>query len=221
MSLHPEITKTNRLNLHYARMGEPTWNFDVISATKELINTIHKTHRLHPVISTMMPKKNSFLDDFLKMWMNIKNNLLDGEAGLQLSINSTDEYQRQEMFSGNALTLDQIGELVLGLPKPKGRKITLNFALNDTYEVDPYKLLSNFSTDDYLVKITPMHVTNACLTNDLKTSGGYDGYYPYQEAEKKLKDVGYDVIVFVPSKEEDESRITCGNAVLSDKPTDL
>ena len=26
---------------------------------------------------------------------------------------------------------------------------------------------------------------------------------------------GFDVIVFIPSKEEDESRITCGNAILA------
>ena len=32
-----------------------------------------------------------------------------------------------------------------------------------------------------------------------------------------LEAVGFDVIVFVPSKEEDESRITCGNAILADE----
>lgn len=221
MSLHPEITETSRLNLHYARMGEPTWNFDIISATKELINTVHKTHRLHPVISTMMPKKNPYLEEFLELWMDIKNNHLDGEAGLQLSINSTNEDQREEMFSGSALTLDDIGRIVLNFPKPRGRKITLNFAINDTYEIDPEVLLPLFPTDSFLVKITPMHITNACISNDLKTSGGYDGYYPYQDAENNLKAAGYDVIVFVPSKEEDESRITCGNAVLSDRSSDL
>ena len=30
INLHPEVKKTKRLNLHYARMGEPTWNNDVI-----------------------------------------------------------------------------------------------------------------------------------------------------------------------------------------------
>jgi len=34
--LHPEIKKTKRLNVHYARMGEPTWNFDVIDFTLDL-----------------------------------------------------------------------------------------------------------------------------------------------------------------------------------------
>ena len=37
----------------------------------------------------------------------------------------------------------------------------------------------------------------------------------YKEAEEALKAVGFDVIVFVPSKEEDESKITCGNAILA------
>lgn len=30
LSFHPEITHTDRLNLHYARMGEPTWNPNVL-----------------------------------------------------------------------------------------------------------------------------------------------------------------------------------------------
>lgn len=27
---HPEVKHTNRLNIHYARMGEPTWNENVL-----------------------------------------------------------------------------------------------------------------------------------------------------------------------------------------------
>ena len=99
---------------------------------------------------------------------------------------------------------------------PAGRKITLNFALCD-YEIDEKVLLEYFDPDDYLVKITPMHLTKACESNDLLTKGGYNHYSPYKETEERLKNAGYDVIVFVPSKEEDESRITCGNAVLADK----
>lgn len=33
--------------------------------------------------------------------------------------------------------------------------------------------------------------------------------------EQPLLDEGWEVIVFIPSKEEDEDRITCGNALLS------
>ena len=68
-----------------------------------------------------------------------------------------------------------------------------------------------------MCKITPMHVTHACKKNNIQTSGGYSEFTPYQKTEVELKDVGFDVLVFVPSLEEDESRITCGNAILAEK----
>ena len=41
-------------------------------------------------------------------------------------------------------------------------------------------------------------------------------YYLWDpEVEDRLKSVGFDVIVFIPSYEEDLGRITCGNAILS------
>jgi 23S rRNA (adenine2503-C2)-methyltransferase len=66
-----------------------------------------------------------------------------------------------------------------------------------------------------MCKITPMHNTKAVVENNMVTDGGYDFYYPYKQVEEALKAEGFDVIVFVPSKEEDESRITCGNAILA------
>ena len=37
----------------------------------------------------------------------------------------------------------------------------------------------------------------------------------YEKFEQPLVDRGWDVIVFVPSKEEDEDRITCGNSLIA------
>lgn len=39
----------------------------------------------------------------------------------------------------------------------------------------------------------------------------------YRKFEQPLVKAGWDVIVFVPSKEEDSDRITCGNALISSK----
>ena len=33
IKLHPEVKTTKRLNIHFARMGEPTWNPNVLDAT--------------------------------------------------------------------------------------------------------------------------------------------------------------------------------------------
>lgn len=218
LKLHPEITSTNRLNIHYARMGEPTWNFNVLlNATNLpiLVKPYIGDSLIHPVISTMMPKENKKLFEFLYIWCSIKNVLYKGNAGLQFSINSTDDAQREYLFSGNALSLKEISEMAKRLPMPKGRKYALNFALADNSVIDERVLINLFPADKFMCKITPLHDTKSCEENDLKTTGGYRSFTPYKDVETRLKSVGYDVIVFIPSYDEDHGLITCGNAILS------
>ena len=219
--LHPEVTHSDHLNIHFARMGEPTWNPAVLDAAKWFRQHLysdddgHIKYKVHPVVSTMMPKNNEWLKTFIHAWMRIKNRVYEGDAGLQLSINSTDEKERNTMFSGNAHSLFEIAKIMDGII-PFGRKITLNFAVAD-YTIDPDVLIGYFNPEHYVIKLTPMHKTNTAILNNIETKGDYTHYYPYEEYEKSLKRVGYDVLVFIASKEEDSSRITCGNAILSDK----
>jgi len=184
LSLNADIDFTKRLNIHYARMGEPSFNRDV-------------------------------LIPFIQDWCEIKNDNFRGCAGLQFSINSTSDYQRDEMFSDSSLSLKEISKIGEGLPDPVGRKYALNFALADNYEVDGKKLASLFDPQKFMVKITPLHVTNSSSDNNIVTTGGYEEFTPYKEAEKSLVNAGFDTLVFVPSHDEDRGRITCGNAILS------
>lgn len=219
LSLHPEVGATKRLNVHYARMGEPSWNPDVFKVTYDLHKIIKPfigNSLIHPVFTTMCPNKNRRLFEILQEWTNdIKNDLFRGDAGLQLSINSTSDEQRDDMFSGNAISLKEISDIVRDLPMPKGRKYSLNFALADNYEVNAKKLRDLFSPEKCMVKITPLHVTHSCQENNIQTSEGYTSFVPYQKVEADLINVGFDVLVFIPSSDEDEGRITCGNAILS------
>ena len=166
------------------------------------------------MVSTVMPRTNVNLKDFLCRWIELKNRF-NGEAGLQISINTTDEGIRRETmpFAMNLFRIFRALPLSLasGL---KGRKITLNFALTDA-PVDAYELRRYFDPKYFMCKITPMHNTRSAVENGMITDGGYDCYYPYKQVEEELKAQGFDVIVFIPSKEEDESRITCGNAILA------
>ena len=209
---------TERLNIHYARMGEPTFNFAVLShaeSLKRFVRNIITATTVHPVVSTMLPKQNRALPDFLRRWCDLKNKLYGGEAGLQFSINSTSDFQRKKMFSDNSLPLSAISKIGEELPVPVGRKYALNFALADGYKIDAEKLKSLFDPQKFMVKITPMHNTSACIDNNIKTTGGYSYFTPYKAAEEALKAAGFDVLVFVPSLDEDEGLITCGNAILS------
>ena len=97
---------TERFNLHLARMGEPSFNADNVFAflkedLRELVNSHMKADVIHPVFTTMCPKglgKEKMLD-ILQRFCAIKNEDYDGEAGLQLSINSTDEEQRDMLVA--------------------------------------------------------------------------------------------------------------------------
>ena len=227
INLYPKVNYTERLNIHYARMGEPMMNTKEVfyhaiklSTTKfksDIIEQLNlRVETIHPVFTTMLPKTISLEQTLhnLQQWVHIKNDCYKGMAGLQLSINSTNEKQRQEMFRGTTHTLHDIATIANQLDEPLGRKYCLNFALADGYEIDARKLALLFNTNFWMVKITPIHNNNATEANGIVTSEGYESFTSYTKAEKDLIEEGFDVLIFIPSMDEENSTITCGNAIL-------
>lgn len=217
--LNEDVTHTERFNVHYARMGEPTFNKSVLTFTerhlKGLVGRYITAETVHPVVSTMLPKSNKDLARFIHEWCRIKNDVYNGEAGLQFSINSTDEEQRSKQFNGMSLSLGEISNIAKDLPMPRGRKYTLNFAVTADTILDADELSRLFDKDKFIVKITPIHKTNSAVKNGFGITTEYSDYDVYRKFEQPLVDSGWDVIVFVPSEEEDSDRITCGNALIS------
>ena len=213
------IDHTERFNVHFARMGEPTFNWNVIdfakNVLKPLVGKYIKAKTIHPVVSTMLPKSNKRLEEFILNWCDIKNEEYNGEAGLQFSINSTNDEQRNDQFSGMSLSLAEISDLAKKLPMPNGRKYTLNFAVTASTILDAKRLSELFDKNKFIVKITPIHETNSAITNGFDVTTSYTDYDVYRKFEQPLVADGWDVIVFVPSKEEDSDRITCGNALIA------
>ena len=213
-------TYTQRFNLHLARMGEPSFNENVLPFLEFDLTKIVKANMnadvIQPVYTTMLPKSNKKLKENIINFCRIKNEVYNGEAGLQFSINSTDEKQRNELFRNKSLSLVEISNLSKELPMPKGRKYTLNFPVTKETILDPVILSELFDKNKFIVKITPIHETNEAKENGLETEMGYYSYDVYEQFEKPLIASGWDVIVFIPSVEEDEDRITCGNALLAD-----
>ena len=213
------VRHTKRFNVHFARMGEPTFNEDVLTFAKNDLRDIVARYitadTVHPVVSTMLPKGNSRLVGYLKRWCDVKNIDYCGEAGLQFSINSTDDKQRDYQFNGRSLALSQIAEIADELPMPMGRKYTLNFAVTEQTILDPAVLSNLFDKDKFIVKITPIHETKSAVSSGFDVGTSYLNYDVYRQFERPLVECGWDVIVFVPSVEEDSDRITCGNALIA------
>lgn len=217
-----EVRYTERLNVHFARMGEPIFNENVFKFAEWMYKQKRQIQEakdlrievIHPVLTSSMPKAFKQLEVRLQQWCFIKNELYNGQAGLQLSINSTDESQRSEMFGGMQTSLMDIAHIADRLPMPVGRKYCLNFAYSTDYIIDAHLLAMLFDKDKFMVKITPIHNNTACRENNIKTIGGYSSYLPYKKPEEDLKKHGFDVLVFVPSLDEEDGLVTCGNVIL-------
>lgn len=222
ISLFPGVKYTERLNVHFARMGDGSFNEAVVKFSHWMYKNKHQIKKdtgltietLHPVFTTMFPKAGK-AKILVKWWAeDIKNIIYNGQAGLQFSINSTNEDQRTEMFQGMQTTLEELSAFCRDLPEPIGRKYCLNFALADGYETDGKKLSRLFDVEKFMVKITPIHNNSACEAHNIRTVEGYHSFTPYKEAEESFKSAGFDVLVFIPSQDEEDGIITCGNAIL-------
>lgn len=213
------IKHGERLNVHYARMGEPTFNPNVVTSAKIIFQIVKDSNAdisfntYHPVVSTMMPKSNKNLEKFLHDWVDT-GFIYGGEDGfgLQFSINTLDEEERNKMFRNKSLSLQEISDIIKSLPMPKKRKYTLNFAVTSKCNLDVDLMNKYFNKDKCIVKITPIHETVEAVNEGYEIVNDFD---VYEKFEQPLVKDGWDVIVFVPSKEEDTDRITCGNSLIA------
>ena len=213
------IKHGQRLNVHYARMGEPTFNPNVITSAEFIAQMLMSENSdvtfdtYHPVVSTMMPKSNKNLKEFLHKWVTT-GFVYGGEDGfgLQFSINTLDENDRNEMFRNRSLSLQEISDIIKELAYPKKRKYTLNFAVTSKSNLDVDLMNKYFDKEKCIVKMTPIHETVEAVDEGYEIVHDFD---VYEQFEQPLVNDGWDVIVFVPSKEEDEDRITCGNSLIA------
>ena len=213
------IKHGKRLNVHYARMGEPTFNPNVITSAEYIAKMLGDENsdvtfdEYHPVVSTMMPKTNKNLKEFLRRWVET-GFVYGGEDGfgLQFSINTLDEDDRNAMFRNRSMSLQEISDVIRELPMPKKRKYTLNFAVTSKSNLDVDLMNKYFDKEKCIVKITPIHETVEAVDEGYEIVKDFD---VYEKFEQPLVDDGWDVIVFVPSKEEDADRITCGNSLIA------
>ena len=213
------IKHGKRLNVHYARMGEPTFNPNVITSAEYIAKMLGDKNsdvtfdEYHPVVSTMMPKTNKNLKEFLHRWVET-GFVYGGEDGfgLQFSINTLDEDDRNAMFRNRSMSLQEISDVIRELPMPKKRKYTLNFAVTSKSNLDVDLMNKYFDKEKCIVKITPIHETVEAVDEGYEIVKNFD---VYEKFEQPLVDDGWDVIVFVPSREEDADRITCGNSLIA------
>ena len=116
------------------------------------------------------------------------------------------------------MSLQEISDVIRELPMRKKRKYTLNYAVTSKSNLDVELMNKYFDKEKCIVKITPIHETVEAVDEGYEIVKDFD---VYEKFEQPLVNDGWDVIVFVPSKEEDADRITCGNSLIALKSKQL
>lgn len=211
-------THTKLFEVDFMRMGEPTLNPAINefieSHLRDCIGRKVDAEIIYPSLSTMMPRSGK-VKEFLQEYCRIKNEIYDGNAALQLSINTTDEALRKKMFRNCSMSLTDIAEIAKTLPKPKGRKYALNFAVTKDSVIDAELIDSLFDKEKFLIKMTPIHQTFNALDNGFNVTTEYESFEIFEKFEKEFTKLGWDVMSFLDSLEEDDDALTCGNLLLS------
>jgi 23S rRNA (adenine2503-C2)-methyltransferase len=201
--------RTEKLKIHYARMGEPLLNSAVLASLVEL-PVICKPNTPMACIATTAPVAG--FSNLVKI-AEIKDSLFpDGFFQLQFSVNSTDEQVRNELMPVKKLTLKELADFGERYWKQSDRKIVLNFALAKNVPVDPDIIGHIFNPDKFVVKITPVNPTENAMKN------GIDSMLSYEKEQKiplvsALRNYGFEVIVSIGAQEEIEIGSNCGQYV--------
>ncbi|MCK4849406.1 MAG: radical SAM protein, partial [Candidatus Heimdallarchaeota archaeon] len=196
----------SKFKIQFARMGEPTLNFEVLKVLEKLPE-IYDAPGLIPCISTVAPKGGKA---FLSKLVTIKDKkYTSGNFQLQFSIHSTNEEIRHEIMSQKIWSLKEISEYGKNWFKQGDRKITLNFAITEESIIDIDVLKQYFDPRLFFIKLTPLNPTNNALAN------GYKSGITKENAESlklvyDLKKTGYDAIVSIGEWEENEIGTNCG-----------
>ncbi|GEM_PF-100421 len=212
-------TKTKRMEVEFSRMGEPTFNRDLLTYIEfELRSQIAEkvqAEAVIPVISTMMPKMHGKINAYLKDYCRIKNEVYDGNAQLQISINTTDDNARDRMFHSLSMTLDEIAKEVADLPMPKGIKYELSFAVSAETVIDAKRIDSLFDKNKFCIKLTPIHGTFNAKDNGYTDAKEYGDFSAFEKIENTFLPLGWDVLTYVDRKTEDDDALTNGNLLLA------
>lgn len=215
----PYVSESSKVKIGFARMGEPAHNLmNVLSAMQalpEISNDMDKSFDWLPCFNTILPRKVNGADaiNVLRRLLSFKENVFNGRLHLQLSMNSTDEDKRKELFGGaDVLTTEEIIKEV-NKWNVTSRTVTLNYIVMDGVEVDVDKLRRmGIDKDKFAVKLIPLNATDNSKDNDLETYANYKNYEKLEKLGKQFNDIGVPTVIDAIAKCE-EAGLCCGQIV--------
>ena len=208
---------SKQLKVQFARMGEPSFNMNVLQVIEEF-DLYYKAPGFMPSVSTIAPLgTDKFFDELLR----IKSEKT-GFAGFQMqfSIHTTDFKKRDELIPVKKWDFKKISKYGDKFYKPGDRKITLNFAASYQYPVNPGVIEEYFSPDKYLIKITPLNPTYNSVKSGLKSLVNEESPGELIKLVEDFRKQNYEVLVSIGEPEENLLGSNCGQNIMTHALTD-
>jgi 23S rRNA (adenine2503-C2)-methyltransferase len=202
---------TDKFKIQFARMGEPSFNDNVLEILKQLPSRYNAPGIL-PCISTIAPAgSNKFFDHLLE----IKKSIYPDNFQMQFSIHSTDTEIRNRLIPTLKWDFAHIAEYGQRFYTIGGRKITLNFAMIEGVPIDADTMKQYFDPEIFLIKATPLNPTFRAAENKLASYIDPRNKSDNYETIEKLRAAGYEVIFSIGEVEENAIGSNCGQYVLN------
>ena len=196
-----------QFKIQFARMGEPSFNLQVLEVLHELPRRYHAAG-LMPSVSTVAPEGT---DRFFNRLLEIKQqDYSGGHFQFQISLHTTDIELRDRFIPVKKWSFAKISEYGERFYTAGDRKITLNFALAQGTPVDPHVLLRYFDPARFLIKITPLNPTYRARENELISYINPLNAEQKYEIVQELQESGYQVILSIGEMEENLIGSNCG-----------
>ncbi len=202
--------KTKKFKIQFARMGEPSFNPNVLDVINDLGD---KYENFFPSLSTVAPIG---VDSFFSKLLKIKKEKYAKRFQLQFSIHTTNQRQRDEIIPVKKWDFKKIADYGMKFYDEGGLKITLNFALAQENEADAEVVREFFPKEYFLIKITPINPTVSSvrngLNNDVDERTGMAK--KHRDFIDELRRMGYDVIISIGDTRENLIGSNCGMFIL-------
>lgn len=204
--LHPGLaTHCRKLKVHFARMGEPALNHEVLDALRRLPEMI-AAPGLWACVATTAPQGT---EDWFERLVGIRDEFFRDRFQLQFSLNTTDEEYRNDMTGIRLLPFRWIREFSTRFFRPGERKVILNFALGKSVPFDADVILRQFDPATTCVKLTPLNPTTRGAENQMSSVERET----LEILAEKLTEGGFDAILSIGDPREDDIGSNCGQSV--------
>lgn len=206
------IIPVKLLKVHFTRMGEPAFNSAVLDVMREF-DLYFNAPGFMPSISSIAPQGG---EKFFEELLQLKNEKFsNGKFQLQFSIHTTSEKKRNELIPVKKWGFDKIAAYGRRYHNYGDRKITLSFAPALENEIEPEIIQRYFDPELFLIKLTPLNLTNSTVKNNFTSLISPLGGGEIHDMSGKFSDLGYEVIISVGDYEENKIGSTCGQNIVT------